>query len=239
MEKDLWLLKANSSSILGKQTFIWWNWGLSWSLYSHIVHVIETSMTKQGEPYQNRAKQNKKSPQKGSDGEHVQVQIALENQLPHSRQYPKSHFLAARSLYGAAWNDLKQYHSCRWPGESELWWRISLRVQVFLFSALLSHHHPPLTTSARRRLCMKSKKRKQTLSISGPLPLTFLNRQHSTTASYPLNYIPPYLSTPPTPTPSRVPSPLVVYSLDLRHSRGTGRSSLCASLRGRLRACGL
>lgn len=96
---------------------------------------------------------------------------------------------------------------------------------------------PPFYPAGRRHLCMKSKKRKQTLLLSSLLPLTFLHRQHSTTASYPLNYI-PLTSQPLPPTLTRT-LPLFIRSPGLRHSRGTGRSSLCASLAGCLRACGL
>lgn len=87
---------------------------------------------------------------------------------------------------------------------------------------------------------MKRKKRKHTLLLSSLLPLTFLNRQHSTTASYLLSaqLHSPYLSTP-RPHLHTYPPLLFIHSPGLRHSRGTGRSSLCASLGGCLRACGL
>ena len=95
---------------------------------------------------------------------------------------------------------------------------------------------PPFNPVGRRRLCMKRNKRKRTLVLSSLLPLTFLDRQHSITASYLLSaqLHSPYLSTPSPPW-----HPLFNRSPGLRHSRGTGRSSLCASLGGCLRACGL
>lgn len=65
---------------------------------------------------------------------------------------------------------------------------------------------PPFNPVGRRRLCMKRNKRKRTLLPSSLLPLTFLDRQHSITASYlpPLNYIP--LTSQPRPHPDTLSS---------------------------------
>lgn len=86
---------------------------------------------------------------------------------------------------------------------------------------------------------MKRKTRKQIFLPSSLLPLTSLRCQHSTTTSCLLSpqLHSPFFSTPS--PPSHVPSLSSCAHPGLRHSRGTGRSSLCASLGGCLRACGL
>ena len=88
---------------------------------------------------------------------------------------------------------------------------------------------PPFYPFTCCRLCMKTKTENQPLLLSSISSLTFLNCQDPRLRSTLLHS--PYLSTP-FPT-------LFIHFSRLRHSRGTGTSSLCASLGGCLLACGL
>lgn len=135
------------------------------------------------------------------------------------------------------WKDLKQWHSCtdvvndpvnpNKGGES-----FSI-FQVFLFLVVLPHHHHPFTLLCLMPPLHENENWKPTLLLSS-ISLTFFNRQDPRLRSTPLHS--PYLSTPPSPLP---PWTLFIHFARLRHSRGTGRSSLCASLGGCLLACGL
>lgn len=109
-----------------------------------------------------------------------------------------------------------------------------------LHSSSFVHHNLLFSFLYPSRLCMKRKKRKRTLLPSSLSPSTSLSCQHSTTASCLLSpqLHSPFLAKTPSP-PSRIPSLSSRAPPGLRHSRGTGRSSLCASPGGCLRACGL
>lgn len=96
---------------------------------------------------------------------------------------------------------------------------------------------PPFYPIGCCRLCMKRKRENKPscFRVSCRWHSSIVNTPPQPHASYPLNYIP--LTSQTRPYPHTCPPSH--YASGLRHSTGTGRSSLCASLGGCLPACGL
>lgn len=230
--------------------------------YSHIRHVNPTSMTKQDECKQTNTKleqKNSHSPvwkrkktQNGvkdsvPDGkERVGSDSPWESAFsPLWQQQPKkvtslqlTRFMA---LHEMTWNNNTVADVVNDPvnpnngGES-----LSPCPSLPLLSTFVPSS-PPFYPVGRRRLCMKRKKEKTNscFRVSCRWHSSIVNSPPQPHASYPLDYI-PLTSQPPTPVPTLTRTlPFFIHSPGLRRSRGTGRSSLCASLGGCLRACGL